>query len=85
MGVMTKNNKEVLFKTFKKFVATSFDIPEDLINQDSVFTTDFGIDSLSLYSFVADIEQEYMVKLEIEDLMAINTVGKVCELISIKA
>jgi len=67
-------NKNISLKTFVKFVAKHFGIPEGLIKPESVFTTDFGIDSLSLFGFVTDIEEEYNVEIELSDLMEISMV-----------
>lgn len=70
------------FESFVKLVSDRFGIPEDLITKESVFTKEFGIDSLSLFSFISDIEKHYQIKLPIKHLTQINTVGKAYNIVA---
>jgi len=75
---------KILFENFKKYLSKRFNVPINEIVKDMSFTDDLGIDSLTLYSLIEDVEKEFNIKLDIEDIISINSVGKIYEYISKK-
>ena len=72
----------ISFESFISFISERFDISTNEISLDTIFTNDLGVDSLSLYSLLDDVEKEFQIELNIEDIIAINTVGKMYKYVS---
>ncbi|PID59163.1 hypothetical protein CSB45_01820 [candidate division KSB3 bacterium] len=73
---------DLTFEAFVEFLSKRFNVLATDITYDTVFTQDLGIDSLSLYSLLGDVEKEYQITLEVGDLLDINTAGKVYEYVA---
>ena len=54
-------------------IQKEFDIHE--INKDMNIQKDFNVDSISLLEFIMDIEEEFDIEIEDEDLESLETVG----------
>lgn len=61
--------EEKLFNLIEK----EFDIHD--INKDMNIQKDFNVDSISLLEFIMDIEEEFDIEIEDEDLESLETVG----------
>ncbi len=61
--------EEKLYNLIQK----EFDIHE--INKDMNIQKDFNVDSISLLEFIMDIEEEFDIEIEDEDLESLETVG----------
>jgi len=75
---------ENTFEKFTEYLSMRFNIPADKIKKDTVFTEDLGIDSLALYSLIEDVEKEFKIKLDIDDIISISTAGNIYEYVSTK-
>lgn len=61
--------EEKLYNLIEK----EFDIHD--INKDMNIQKDFNVDSISLLEFIMDIEEEFDIEIEDEDLESLETVG----------
>ena len=68
---------EFNYSNFIDFLSRRFVIDKEKILFDSVFTEDLGIDSLTLYSLISDVENKYNIHMDLDDITQISTVGKV--------
>jgi acyl carrier protein len=67
---------EITYADYLNYLSSRFNAPVAEITRETVFTEDLGVDSLALYSLMADVEKEFHINLEVEDIIAISTVGK---------
>jgi acyl carrier protein len=67
---------DITYADYLNYLGGRFNTPVAQITRETVFTDDLGVDSLALYSLIADVEKVYHIKLDAEDIIAINTVGK---------
>ncbi|MDP4177193.1 MAG: acyl carrier protein [Bacillota bacterium] len=72
-------SEKLTFESFAEFLSSRCKAPVEEITVKSSFTEDLGIDSLTIYSIMTDVEKEYGIKLEFEDILAMNLVGTVYE------
>ena len=63
-----------MFEQLQKIVADKLGVDESEIKLDSSFTDDLGADSLALFDIVQDLEEEFDVTVENEDLDKIKTI-----------
>ncbi|MDX2471970.1 MAG: acyl carrier protein [SAR324 cluster bacterium] len=56
---------------------TAFDLPKDVVTLDANLIDDLGLDSIDAIDLIVLLEKESGVKLNLEDLMSIQTVGDV--------
>ncbi len=63
-----------MFEQLQKIVADKLGVDESEIKLDSSFTDDLGADSLDLFDIVQDLEEEFDVTVENEDLDKIKTI-----------
>ena len=73
-----------LFERFRKTAADSLSKPVDEIKVESNFADDLDADSLDLVQMVMDLEEEFDITVEEEELEGIATVGQAFELIKSK-
>ena len=64
----------IMFEQLQKIVADKLGVDESEIKLDSSFTDDLGADSLDLFDIVQDLEEEFDVTVENEDLDKIKTI-----------
>lgn len=69
----------------KKAISEEFFVDEELIKEDSRLKEDLGIDSLASMQLILDLEQEYAIRVENEEVMNIETVKDVIDLLKKKA
>lgn len=69
----------MVLERIKEMLAERFDTSADSITETSRFT-DLGLDSLDLMEMVTDLEDEFNITIDTEDLTA-DTVGAFVELI----
>lgn len=78
---MTLNEIEEKVKTF---LVEELEIDEDKIVRDSLLKEDMGIDSLEVVDIAVLVEQEFGVKIRIEDFRDHKTFGDFCDFIASK-
>ncbi len=71
-------------ETLKKMISEEFFVDEDQITEESLLKEDLGIDSLASMQLIIDVEKEYNIHVENEDVMSIETVADVIKLIDKK-
>lgn len=72
---------KVTYDNFLKFLSERYGETSENIKEVNSFS-ELGLDSLSLFSLIEDIEKEYNVQLDVEDLTDIDTVEKMYGFIS---
>jgi len=72
---------KVTYDDFLKFLSERYGETSENIKEVNSFS-ELGLDSLSLFSLIEDIEKEYNVQLDVEDLTDIDTVEKMYGFIS---
>ena len=73
-----------LFERFRKTAADSLSKPVDEIKLESSFADDLDADSLDLVQMVMDLEEEFDVTVEEEELDGVTTVSQAYDLIKSK-
>src|SRR3954451_21444470 len=73
-----------LFERFRKTAADSLSKPVDEIAVESNFADDLDADSLDLVQLVMDLEEEFDITVDEEELEGIATVGQAFDLIKSK-
>jgi acyl carrier protein len=73
-----------LFERFRKTAADSLSKPIDEIKLESSFADDLDADSLDLVQMVMDLEEEFDITVDEEELEGITSVGQAFELIKSK-
>ena len=66
-----------MLEKMKELIADQLSVEEDIITEASSFKDDLGADSLDLFELVMSFEDEFDVKIPVEDLEQIKTVGDV--------
>ena len=75
---------EEVIEKIKDIIVDISDISRDCINEDSAMIDDLELSSVEILSIVADIENEFSVKISEDELLKISTVKEIAELISNK-
>lgn len=65
-----------MFEDFKKKLSEYVDTPIDEITEDSRFIEDLGLNSFEFMSLLGDLEEEYDVEVEEDEILNIKTVGE---------
>ena len=73
-----------LFTRFAKTAAESLSKPVEAITMDASFADDLDADSLDLVQMVMDLEEEFDITVDEEELEGITTVGQAFELVKSK-
>jgi acyl carrier protein len=73
-----------LFERFRKTVAESLGKPIEEITMTSSFADDLDADSLDLVQLVMDLEEEFDITVDEDELEGIKTVGQAFDLIKSK-
>ncbi len=73
-----------LFARFAKTAADSLSKPVEEITMDASFADDLDADSLDLVQMVMDLEEEFGVSVDEEELEGVTTVRQAFELIQSK-
>jgi acyl carrier protein len=73
-----------LFERFRKTAADSLSKPVEAVTPEASFADDLDADSLDLVQMVMDLEEEFDVTVDEEELEGITTVGQAFELIKSK-
>lgn len=69
------------YNDFLEFLSERYGESVDRIKEINSFG-ELGLDSLSLFSLIQDIEEKYNIELPVDDLTEIDTVEKMYEYIS---
>jgi acyl carrier protein len=70
--------------SIKKVISEEFFVDEELIKEDSRLKEDLGIDSLASMQLILDLEREYSIRVENEDVMNIETIKDIIDLLKKK-
>jgi acyl carrier protein len=73
-----------LFARFAKTAADSLSKPVEAITMDASFADDLDADSLDLVQMVMDLEEEFDITVDEEELEGVTTVKAAFELVSAK-
>ena len=73
-----------LFERFRKTAAESLSKPPEAITMEASFADDLDADSLDLVQMVMDMEEEFDITVDEEELEGITTVGQAFVLIQSK-
>lgn len=66
-----------MFEKIKELIVEELGVEEDAVVKTAKFDEDLGADSLDLFELVMAFEDEFDVKIPVEDLENIKTVGDV--------
>lgn len=72
------------FARFAKVAAESLSKPVEAITREASFAEDLDADSLDLVQMVMDLEEEFDITVDEEELDGITTVGAAYDLVSSK-
>ena len=72
------------FERIRNCIVRVLSVEEDKVTSDASFSDDLDADSLDLVELVMEIEEEFGVSVEEEELENITTVGAVVEMIKNK-
>ena len=68
---------EEIFERIRSLLASQLDIEEDRITMDSSFVEDFEADSLDVVDMVMNLEDEFGVEVDDDQIENFHTVGDV--------
>ena len=74
----------MFFEAIKKAISEEFFIAEDQIKEESNLKEDLGIDSLAAMQLILDMEKEFNIHVEDEEVMGIEKVADVIALLEKK-
>lgn len=66
-----------MFEKIKELIVEELGVEEEKVTLEAAFEDDLGADSLDLFELVMAFEDEFGVKIPVEDLENIKTVGDV--------
>jgi acyl carrier protein len=66
-----------MFEKIKELIVDQLGVEEDAVVESATFNEDLGADSLDLFELVMAFEDEFGVKIPVEDLEKIKTVGDI--------
>lgn len=64
-----------MFEQLKEFICNYVEVDADAITEDSKFIEDLGFNSYDFMSMLGEIEQEFDIQVNEEDIMNLATVG----------
>jgi len=73
---------ETTFEQVKKVISNYTDFSEDEIKEESRLTSDLGLTSFDLVCLSISVEDNFGIKLESKDFVAINTIKDLCNAIN---
>lgn len=68
------------FDEFVKFIADRYGMTSEEIKKTQSFG-ELGLDSLSLFTLVSDIEEEFKLSINVDDLTQVDTIEKMYDFI----
>jgi len=68
-------SEEAILEKVRDLVVNKLDVDEDEVTMEASFQDDLGADSLDVMELVDDLEREFGITIEEEDLDKIKTVG----------
>ncbi len=64
-----------------ELISDQFNIPMEDIDEDTSFVDDLNADSIQLMELIMNIEEEFDVEVEEDDIISIETIGDVIDYI----
>ena len=74
-----KGNKGMEFEKIRTIISDVLNVSEDEVSLETTFVQDLGADSLDVLQIIMEMETEFGLKIEDEDLSKIVTVGDAVE------
>ena len=74
-----------VFETVKKYILDQLTINPERVTEDAKIVNDLGADSANLMMLVMDLEAEFNMTVEDDDIGSIQTVGDIVDTILKKA
>ena len=74
-----KGNKGTEFEKIRTIISDVLNVSEDEVSLETTFVQDLGADSLDVLQIIMEMETEFGLKIEDEDLSKIVTVGDAVE------
>jgi acyl carrier protein len=68
-------SEEAILEKVRDLVVNKLDVDQDEVTMEASFQDDLGADSLDVMELVDDLEREFGITIEEEDLDKIKTVG----------
>ncbi len=72
-----KEEREMTFETVKKMIAEQLRVDPDKITEDSRLVDDLNADSANIMVMIMDLEDQFDVTVEDDQIMKLQTVGDV--------
>ena len=69
------------YEKFLEFLSERFGIDIETLETTDSFR-ELGVDSLSLFNIISDLEEDFDIRIEIEDMTEVDSVKKMFEYIS---
>lgn len=76
---------EEVIEKIKDIIVDISDISRDCINEDSAMIDDLDLSSVEILSIVADIENEFSIKITEDEMLEISTVKELANIIENKS
>lgn len=73
-----------MYEQIKKVLVSTTNVNESLVSQEAKLKEDLGIDSLDSVELVLELETQFDVRIEDEELQSLVTVGDIVKLIETK-
>ncbi|MBQ8087529.1 MAG: acyl carrier protein [Clostridia bacterium] len=78
-------DKQKVFDTVKGYILNQLSVSPDKVTQNADLINDLGADSANLMMLVMDLEAEYDMTVEDDEIVGIRTVGDIVDCIVKKA
>ena len=78
---MNKEDTTMIFETVKKMIATQLKVDESAITMDSRLVEDLKADSANVMVMIMDLEDNFGIMVEDDQIMKLKTVGDVVKYI----
>lgn len=79
--IMGDSRREQIYNDVIRILSADLEVSPDAISHDTDLDSELPFDSLKLYEFVIDLEEEYSIKLPDEVLDQMKTVDDIVSLI----
>ncbi len=76
---------EEVIEKIKDIIVDISDISRDCINEDSAMIDDLDLSSVEILSIVADIENEFSIKITEDEMLEISTIKELANIIENKS
>ena len=78
-----KGDRDMAYDDFLKFLSDRFGVDTKELEETDNFG-ELGVDSLSLFNMITDIEEEFKISIDIDDMTEVDSVSKMYKYITEK-